>query len=102
MDICMLVIFLFMKNLYILQPYEVGSKYNKSLALVIPAKVVKRYKINPSTAFALTANEKDGHILLRTCDEIVPQPQMEEETHASSPNNESATPVCCEQRGASD
>lgn len=99
----MLVMFLFMKEVYVLQPYEVGSKYNKSLALVIPAKVVKRYKINPSTVIALTAIEtaieKDGLILLRTRNDIATSLGMEELASASSSNNKSATPVCGEQRG---
>jgi hypothetical protein len=42
-----------MRELYIMQPYQVGSKNCKSLALVIPAAVVREYEIDRSTVFAL-------------------------------------------------
>jgi antitoxin component of MazEF toxin-antitoxin module len=54
-----------MKSTYILQPYEVGSKKSKSLALVIPAKVVKQYQINTSTAFTLRANAETNLVTLQ-------------------------------------
>ncbi|KAA2283095.1 AbrB/MazE/SpoVT family DNA-binding domain-containing protein [Candidatus Nitrosocosmicus agrestis] len=46
-----------MRNTYLLQPYEVGAKNAKSLALVIPSAIVKKYQINPSTGFALKYDE---------------------------------------------
>jgi hypothetical protein len=42
-----------MRNKYLIQPYEVGAKNSKSLALVIPSAIVKKYDINPSTGFIL-------------------------------------------------
>lgn len=42
-----------MRRVYPIQPYELGSKNYKSLALVIPAAVVKEYAIDRSTVFAL-------------------------------------------------
>jgi hypothetical protein len=42
-----------MRRVYPIQPYELGSKNYKSLALVIPAAVVKEYEIDRSTVFAL-------------------------------------------------
>ena len=42
-----------MRNLYVIQPYVVGSKNSRSLALVIPASIVKEYQIDTSTVFAL-------------------------------------------------
>jgi hypothetical protein len=54
-----------MKELYVLQPYEVGSRRAKSLALVIPAKVVKEYKIGTSTVFALSTNSNTKRIVLQ-------------------------------------
>jgi antitoxin component of MazEF toxin-antitoxin module len=54
-----------MRNLYILQPYEVGSKKSKSLAIVIPADVARKYKIDTSTAFALKTNSETNMITLQ-------------------------------------
>jgi antitoxin component of MazEF toxin-antitoxin module len=54
-----------MRDVYIVQPYNVGSKKSKSLALVIPAKVVRQYRIDTSTAFALKANSETNLITLR-------------------------------------
>ncbi len=53
-----------MRSLYVIQPYEVGSKKAKSLALVIPAKVVKKYNITISTVFVLKANTQTKTIVL--------------------------------------
>jgi hypothetical protein len=58
-----------MKSIYAVQPYEVGSKHSKSLALVIPAKVVKECSIDTSTVFALRADEKTKRITLKTVHE---------------------------------
>jgi antitoxin component of MazEF toxin-antitoxin module len=54
-----------MKSLYVLQPYHVGSKYAKSLALVIPAEVVKEYNLNISTVFALRVEQEAQKITLQ-------------------------------------
>ena len=44
-----------MKKMYVAQPFEVGSKSAKSrsLALVIPHEVVKRYEIDTSTVIII-------------------------------------------------
>jgi hypothetical protein len=55
-----------MKSVYALQPYQVGSKQSKSLALVIPSKVAKEYHIDISTVFALRADGKTKKITLET------------------------------------
>lgn len=60
-----------MKNIYALQPYEVGSKYRKSLALIIPAKVTKRYNVGPSTVFTLRVDESKKRIMLQMIDESI-------------------------------
>jgi hypothetical protein len=54
-----------MKTFYVLQPYQVGSKRSKSLALVIPAKVVRECNIDTSTVFALRTNVDTKHITLQ-------------------------------------
>ena len=55
-----------MKSVYALQPYQVGSKNGKSLAIVIPAKVTKKYNIDTSTIFALKADEITSIVTLQT------------------------------------
>jgi antitoxin component of MazEF toxin-antitoxin module len=44
---------LYNRNVYVVQPYRVGTKDRKSLAIVIPAQVVKEYSFDTSTIFAL-------------------------------------------------
>jgi antitoxin component of MazEF toxin-antitoxin module len=44
---------LYNRNVYVVQPYRVGTKDRKSLAIVIPAQVVKEYSFSTSTIFAL-------------------------------------------------
>jgi hypothetical protein len=55
-----------MKTVYAIQPYHVGSKNAKSLALVIPAKIAKKYQIYTSTIFALKGNDTTRSITLQT------------------------------------
>ena len=59
-----------MKSIYILQPYHVGSKNGKSLAMVIPARVAKACNIDISTAFALRVDKSRKHITLESLNEI--------------------------------
>jgi antitoxin component of MazEF toxin-antitoxin module len=55
-----------MKYVYALQPYQVGSKNGKSLAIVIPAEVAKKYNIDTSTIFALKGDDDTKIVTLRT------------------------------------
>lgn len=54
------------KSVYALQPYQVGSKNGKSLVLVIPAKVAKKYNIDASTIFALRGDDNTRTVTLQT------------------------------------
>ena len=54
-----------MKTIYLIQPYLVGSKSGRSLALIIPAKVAQTYNINPSTIFELRTDVNSRSITLR-------------------------------------
>jgi antitoxin component of MazEF toxin-antitoxin module len=47
------------KDVYVVQPYEVGSKERKSLAMIIPAEIAREYNVSRSTVLALSINEKD-------------------------------------------
>jgi len=53
------------RNVFALQPYYVGSKHWKSLAIVIPSSVAKKYNINPSTIFTLKIDDDNIMITLK-------------------------------------
>jgi hypothetical protein len=55
-----------MKNIYALQPYQVGSKNAKSLAIVIPAKIAKKFHIDTSTIFTLEGDDDTKKVTLQT------------------------------------
>lgn len=74
-NISILSKFQIMRTLYVLQPYEVGSKKSKSLALIIPAKLVKKYKIDTSTVFALQHNPNTKTITLHQTSTILTEIQ---------------------------
>jgi len=54
-----------LKNVYAIQPYYVGSKHGKSLAVVIPAKVAKKFNLGPSTIFSLKTDDITKTITLQ-------------------------------------
>jgi bifunctional DNA-binding transcriptional regulator/antitoxin component of YhaV-PrlF toxin-antitoxin module len=56
------------KITYVAQPYAVGPKERKSLAIIIPAKVTKEYDINPSTIFAIQIDKQSNNITLQRID----------------------------------
>jgi hypothetical protein len=60
-----------MKSSYALQPYYIGSKVGKSLALIIPAKVAKRCDVDPSTVFTLQVDEDKKRLMLQTIDKAI-------------------------------
>ncbi|CAN5625402.1 hypothetical protein BH23THE1_BH23THE1_27520 [soil metagenome] len=41
------------KDEYLVQPYPVGPKNSKSMAIIIPSPIVKKFSINPSTGFVM-------------------------------------------------
>ena len=51
------------KKIYAVQPYQVGPKHNKSLAVIIPSKLAKEFGVDTSTIFA-TCVENDKTISL--------------------------------------
>jgi hypothetical protein len=60
-----------MKSQYALQPYYIGSKDGKSLALIIPAKVAKRCNVDASTIFTLQVDENAKRLMLQTIDKAI-------------------------------
>jgi hypothetical protein len=58
------------KKQFVIQPYNVG-KDKKSLAIVIPSQIVKKYSLNAnSTIFFMREEEQTNSLLLKTIDEI--------------------------------
>ncbi|MGD9674797.1 MAG: hypothetical protein AB7U98_15125 [Candidatus Nitrosocosmicus sp.] len=41
------------QKIHVTQPYQVGSKSGKSLAVIIPSRLAKQYNINSSTVFLI-------------------------------------------------
>jgi len=79
------------RNVYVIQPYEVGTKERKSLAIIIPAQVAREYEVSKSTILALRINEKGRNFTLQKVnmtDENMMTPATESSstcnTHASS------------------
>jgi bifunctional DNA-binding transcriptional regulator/antitoxin component of YhaV-PrlF toxin-antitoxin module len=64
-----------MKETYVTQPFQVGSKYAKSrsMAIIIPHEVVKQYGIGTSTVIIFRTNNSKKTIILQTVqDKISP------------------------------
>lgn len=59
-----------MKDVYIVQPYKVGSSTGKSLAIIVPAELVKEYKIGISTILALSPDSRRERITIQTITRI--------------------------------
>jgi hypothetical protein len=47
-----------LKKSYVMQPYQVGGKDYKSLALIIPSKVVQAFEIDISTIFQMIVDDQ--------------------------------------------
>ena len=58
------------KSIYAIQPYEVGSKKGKSMAIVLPAQLVKQNRINTSTILALQTQSNSKTIILHLVNDI--------------------------------
>jgi hypothetical protein len=59
-----------MKDVYIVQPYKVGSATGKSLAIIVPAELVKEYRIGISTILALSPDNRREKITMQTITRI--------------------------------
>jgi antitoxin component of MazEF toxin-antitoxin module len=51
------------RHIHVVQPYWVGTKDRKSLALIIPAQIAKEQNLTASTIFALRIDDKKKIIL---------------------------------------
>jgi hypothetical protein len=58
-----------MRRSHVIQPYKVGSKTGKSIAVVIPHEVVEQYKIEPSSIIILKTDKLTKKITLEALGE---------------------------------
>jgi hypothetical protein len=63
---------------YVIQPYRVGSKNGKSLALIIPARVAKECDISSSTVFSVRMNADSRTISLQQTGHLEKQEDRKE------------------------
>jgi hypothetical protein len=54
------------RTTYVIQPYEVGSKGGKSLAIIIPAKIARQCQITPNTLFSVKGDRTTKAVTLQT------------------------------------
>lgn len=47
-----------MKEFYLTQPFAIRSKNSKSMGMIIPSGIVKKYKIDESTGLILRYDER--------------------------------------------
>ena len=55
-----------MKEIYAIQPYEVGSNKSKSLAVILPKKITEEWEIDQSTIFSLKVDKKSKILILKS------------------------------------
>jgi hypothetical protein len=58
-----------MRRSHVIQPYKVGSKTGKSIAVVIPHDIVEQYKIDPSSIIILKTDKLTKKITLEAMKE---------------------------------
>jgi hypothetical protein len=56
------------KITYAVQPYQVGHKDRKSLAIIIPAKIARECEVNTSTIFAIHTDKQKKSLTLHMLD----------------------------------
>jgi heterodisulfide reductase subunit A-like polyferredoxin len=54
------------RSIEFVQPYQVGQKNKKSLAVIIPAKIARQCNITPETLFSVRANMSTKAVTLQT------------------------------------
>lgn len=56
------------KSIYAIQPYQVGRRDRKSLAIIIPAKLARECKVDTSTIFAIHTDKQRKSLTLQMLD----------------------------------
>lgn len=55
-----------MKEIYAIQPYQVGSNKSKSLAVILPKQITEDWNIDQSTIFSLKVDKKSNILILKS------------------------------------
>lgn len=55
-----------MKEIYAIQPYQVGSNKSKSLAVILPKRITEEWNIDQSTIFSLKVDKKSRILILKS------------------------------------
>ena len=55
-----------MKEIYAIQPYQVGSNKSKSLAVILPKRITEDWNIDSSTIFSLKIDKKNKILILKS------------------------------------
>jgi hypothetical protein len=54
------------RSIEFVQPYQVGQKNKKSLAIIIPAKIARQCQITPDTLFSVKGDRTTKAVTLQT------------------------------------
>jgi heterodisulfide reductase subunit A-like polyferredoxin len=54
------------RSIEFVQPYQVGQKNKKSLAVIIPAKIARQCNITPDTLFSVKGDRTTKAVTLQT------------------------------------
>jgi hypothetical protein len=76
-----------MKHKYLVQPYRVGSKTSKSIALVIPHQIVQYYSIDPSTVIILRTDDARKKMTLEAIQDTDTNEKFEETLTIAAQNS---------------
>jgi hypothetical protein len=74
----------FTRRIYATQPYEVGSKRGRSLALIIPAGIARQCNITPNTVFSVKADTRTKTVTLQTINLTTEEDGDENKTKAGA------------------
>jgi hypothetical protein len=69
---------------YAIQPYEVGTKGARSLALIIPARIARQCDITTDTMFSVKADTRTKAVTLQTIKLMTTEDENENKTKAGA------------------
>jgi antitoxin component of MazEF toxin-antitoxin module len=77
-----------MRRSHVIQPYKVGSKTGKSIAVVIPHEIVEQYKIDPSSIIILKTDKLTKKITLEALEEAEPAENLDKRSGSFKPRGD--------------
>ena len=66
-----------MRKIHVVRPYKVGAKTGKSIAVIIPSEIVKRYEISPSSVIIVKSDGSTKKISLEAIKEAETAERLE-------------------------